>query len=231
MRGAFTLPSLRVHHAPKRVTCRSPKRATGFQRHLPWGSAPFDVWIRAIVNTTAFHFRRHPLSGFLTPSVVSSRPGLVALFRATSAHGIRPSAPSPLGQPERVSAPVALMPLSFGGYPPEPRLQSLAPTERPFSRQSPLSDCRGRCTPDLFPLRGNPTQSLGVSPPPMHFVSATVRRASATFTSGPGTPGSLRPSLKTTTGAVSTSGVLHLPASNITRCKQLVTKPARCRTG
>jgi len=52
----------------------------------------------------------------------------------------------------------------------------------------------------------------------MHFLFATDRRASATATGEPGAPGSLRPSLKTTTGAVSTSGVLHPPASNITRC-------------
>jgi len=37
---------------------------------------------------TDFPRRYHPLSEFLTPSAVLSRPGLVALFRATSAHRI-----------------------------------------------------------------------------------------------------------------------------------------------
>jgi hypothetical protein len=116
------------------------------------------------------------------------------------------------------------MPLSFGGCPPEPRLRSVAPTECPFIRRPPLSVRRSRCTPDLQPLRGVPTQPLSLRSPPMHFRSVTVHRASATSTNGPGTPGSLRPSLETTTGVAPTSGVLHLPASNITRCEQALSK-------
>jgi len=58
---------------PSRSVCHSPKRATGFRRHLPWGSVPYDVSIRAVVITTAYqpspstHGVSHPLSGLIPP--------------------------------------------------------------------------------------------------------------------------------------------------------------------
>ena len=45
------------------------------------------------------------------------------------------------------------------------RLQSLAPTGRPYSERTPLGVRSSRCSPDLFPLRGVPTQPLGLRPP------------------------------------------------------------------
>jgi len=41
-------------HLTSRPVCRVPKHATRFRRHLPWGSVPYGVLIRAIVTTTAY---------------------------------------------------------------------------------------------------------------------------------------------------------------------------------
>jgi hypothetical protein len=79
------------------------RRAAGCRRQLPWGSGPFGV--SGPGNRYAgLPPRRLPLSGFLTPSAVSSCLGRVALFRATSALRVSvfrafpaPSAVTPLG--------------------------------------------------------------------------------------------------------------------------------------
>ena len=59
------------------------RHAVGIRRRLPWGSDPFGVFYPGD-RCTGLPRRYRPLSEFLTLSAVSSRLGLVALFRATS---------------------------------------------------------------------------------------------------------------------------------------------------
>ena len=47
------------------------------------------------------------------------------------------------------------------------RLQSVAPTESPYSKHNLLGRCSSRCSHDLCPLRGLPAQPLGFRPPLM----------------------------------------------------------------
>jgi hypothetical protein len=81
------------------------RHAAGVRRHLPWSLVPFDE-ISSGGRNVGLPRRHHPPSEFLTLSTVYSHLDLVALFRATSAHGISafrafPSQPavSPLGDP------------------------------------------------------------------------------------------------------------------------------------
>jgi hypothetical protein len=88
------------------------------------------------------------------------------LFHATSAHRIwasrafpSRSAVTPLGARDSrvVSAPASR----------HPQLQSFAPTQSPYSEPLPLGTGTSRCSHDLSPLRGMPSQSLGSRPPLM----------------------------------------------------------------
>jgi hypothetical protein len=62
-------------------------RSVGYGRHLPWGSVPFGVSCLGD-RCAGLPPQHHPLSGFFTLSAVLSRPDRVALFHATSAHGV-----------------------------------------------------------------------------------------------------------------------------------------------
>jgi hypothetical protein len=56
------------------------------------------------------------------------------------------------------------------------RLQSVAPTESPYSECGPLGTHPSRCSLDLFPLRGVPIQPLGLRPPLMCLLDQEPRR-------------------------------------------------------
>jgi hypothetical protein len=56
------------------------------------------------------------------------------------------------------------------------RLQSVAPTESPYSKHISLERRPSRCSHDLFPLRGVPTQPLGSRPPLMCLLRLVPRR-------------------------------------------------------
>jgi hypothetical protein len=119
--------------------------------------------------------RHHPLSEFLTLSAFSSRPGLVALFRATSAHRISafrafPSRPAVTPSGARDSRAV-FAPASWNA-----RLQSFVPTQSPYSEPLPLGTGTSRCSHDLSPLRGLPIQPLGLRPPLVCFLRREPRR-------------------------------------------------------
>jgi hypothetical protein len=125
------------------------------------GSVPFGVSSSGDRHA-GLPLRRLPLSGFLTLSAVSSRPGLVALFRATSA--LRVSA---------FRAFPARPAVTPSGVLCSPAVGSLArpSTSEPCSDRASVPDRTrlgerpGRCSPDLCPLRGPPARPLGSRPP------------------------------------------------------------------
>jgi hypothetical protein len=127
----------------------------------------------------------------------------VAVFQATPAHRLhRPSELLPLGQPLRLSAHRALMPLNRSTRQPNqspagelpslliapsrrpasaqmriedsrPRLQSLAPTERPTLARGLFTLARAAALLAFFPPR-LPTRPLGRSPPLTHLSQTRV---------------------------------------------------------
>lgn len=103
------------------------RHAAGVRRHLPWSLDPFDE-ISSGGRNVGLPRRHHPPSEFLTLSTVYSHLDLVALFHATSAHGIPtfrafPSQPavSPLG--DRCSLAVRLAPTLASCRPGSPLLR------------------------------------------------------------------------------------------------------------
>jgi hypothetical protein len=117
--------------------------------------------------------RHHPLSEFLTPSAVCSRPGLAALFRATSAHRISasrafPSQPAVTPSDARCSR--AVGPAS------RPSTSEPCSDWESVPGRPRLSERSSRCSHDLFPLRGFPAQPLGLRPPLMRLLVHVSRR-------------------------------------------------------
>jgi hypothetical protein len=150
------------------------RRAAGCRRQLPWGSGPFGV--SGPGNRYAgLPPRRLPLSGFLTPSAVSSCLGRVALFRATSALRVSvfrafpaPSAVTPLGA---LCSPAVSAGLGVARANPSASFTPVRSTSPPS--RSPSS-------PSLAPS-ASPSQPLRHQPPRLlHRSGGAIGRAALT---------------------------------------------------
>jgi hypothetical protein len=135
----------------------------------------------------AFHTRYVPPSGFFTLLTASSSVGLPGLLSCRSAHGVpHPSEPFPRPEPERLSAPVALLPFTAlaarphatsgvrrqlrqaGASRARPDFRALLPGSSPLPLHRGLDRRRARCSPGFSASSPglSPTSRPAVYPPP-----------------------------------------------------------------
>jgi hypothetical protein len=135
----------------------------------------------------AFHTRYVPPSGFFTLLTVCSSVGLPGLLSCRSARGVpHPSEPFPRPEPERLSAPVALLPFTASAARPHatsgvrgqlrqagasrtrPDFRALLPGASPLPLHRGLDRRRARCSPGFLASSPgfSPTLRPAVYPPP-----------------------------------------------------------------
>jgi hypothetical protein len=100
--------------------------------------------------------------------------------------GFWPSEPFPLGQPGHLPMLVALMPFRSAS---RPETSELCSGRESVLGRPRLGERSSRCSHDLFPLRGVPTQPLGLRPPLMCLFIRAARRPKTPAAWGHGTSG------------------------------------------
>lgn len=180
----------RNQSCPKATHLRS-AQSWECQRHLPWGSVPFDE-INAgdpsvlVYLTSTFRSQSFSLSQRLTPTRASW-----LCFAPHPSLGLRPSELLPHRQPWRLSALDSLLSFRGGSRRPGPllahrlRLQSLHPAGRPTPIDAGLAHGWAAALLVFLPFEACRIRPRGRSPPLTCFANGPANRAEASCASMP----------------------------------------------